>query len=108
MYKKNDKTARRPPVVCDHCTSVLCNFQSRKCKNCRFVASYTDRSNAVYFVAQDYDKKFRTFLKDANTKKRRVYKALEATFSFVEAQSLLNHHAIARNWKTFGEEVLEG
>lgn len=104
-FTKSEKKTRKAPMLCSECVSVLSNFERKRCKDCKFVARYVNWANVVYFVAQDYDKKFRTFFIDAETKKRRVYQRLEPTFSFVEAQSLLNHHAIDRNWRTYSEAV---
>ena len=107
-FTKKQKPTRPAPKLCDNCVSVLSNFERKRCGDCRFIAKYTGWNNAVYFVAQDYDKKFKTFFIDAETKKRRVYQKLEPAFSFVEAQSQLNHHAIERNWRNCRETVMCG
>lgn len=107
-YSRNDKRTRKAPKLCESCESVLSNFERKRCGDCKFIARYAGWNNVVYFVAQDYDKKFKTFFIDADTKKRRVYQKLEPTFSFVEAQSQLNHHAIERNWRNCRETVACG
>ena len=107
MNQGKNEIVRKPPMVCGNCTSVLCDFQLRKCKGCKFVAKYMDRTNTIYFVAQHYDNKFRTFFTTPKETKRRVYQALESRFTFVEAQSLLNHYALAHNWRTCTESMGE-
>ena len=101
INQSRERRCMRPPVLCEDCTSVLYDFQQRKCQGCKFVADYVDVKHTVYFVARRYDKKFYTFYREERTGRRYVFSALQPAYSFVEAQSLLNHYAAERRWRRY-------
>ena len=87
------------PRLCEHCTSVLSNFKKGKCANCTFVTSYINQFGTVFSVAEQNDHKFRTVYQRADESRPKPYSKLLPQFSYVEAQSQLNHWAAARRWK---------